>query len=265
MRRAWDDGTRAILFEPHELIEKLAALVPRPRINLLLYHGVFGPSARLRSRAVAAAWSLCASEARDGSPAARNAASTRIEVPTSGLGSMLPGHTIGRPPLLGSGPAGAHDPLNRPSDLARSRALTLHGPSYCGARSRSTFSLAPIVAGGSDSSRRSRTPRWHEGFSPTLAFRRNVPSPCPPDLRPTSRACSIRSSIESQTALGQCGGRAVAPGRDAPCRSATRGDEEEIRLLPIGAGSGRVDLHRRVPLPAGRSRLPPCAPRRIGR
>jgi hypothetical protein len=34
MRRAWHDGTRAILFEPLELIEKLAALVPKPRINL---------------------------------------------------------------------------------------------------------------------------------------------------------------------------------------------------------------------------------------
>jgi hypothetical protein len=37
MRRAWHDGSRAILFEPHELIEKLAALIPKPRINLLLY------------------------------------------------------------------------------------------------------------------------------------------------------------------------------------------------------------------------------------
>ncbi len=49
------DGTRAILFEPQELIERLAALIPRPRINLLLYHGVLGPSARLRSAAVATA------------------------------------------------------------------------------------------------------------------------------------------------------------------------------------------------------------------
>jgi hypothetical protein len=58
MRRAWHDGTRAILFEPHELIERLAALVPKPRINLLLYHGVLGPSARLRSSAVAGARAL---------------------------------------------------------------------------------------------------------------------------------------------------------------------------------------------------------------
>src|SRR5207249_6990482 len=58
MRRAWHDGTRAILFEPHELIERLAALVPKPRINLLLYHGVLGPSARLRSFAVTCARAL---------------------------------------------------------------------------------------------------------------------------------------------------------------------------------------------------------------
>jgi hypothetical protein len=28
------------VFEPLELLEKLAALIPRPRINLVLYHGV---------------------------------------------------------------------------------------------------------------------------------------------------------------------------------------------------------------------------------
>jgi len=41
LRRPWRDGTRAIRFEPSELLEKLAALVPRPRANLLLDHGAF--------------------------------------------------------------------------------------------------------------------------------------------------------------------------------------------------------------------------------
>lgn len=36
-----------------ELIEKLAALTPRPRINLILYHGVLAPHARWRARVVA--------------------------------------------------------------------------------------------------------------------------------------------------------------------------------------------------------------------
>jgi hypothetical protein len=43
LRRPWRDGTRAIRFEPSELLEKLAAMIPRPRTNLLIYHGAFAP------------------------------------------------------------------------------------------------------------------------------------------------------------------------------------------------------------------------------
>jgi hypothetical protein len=43
LRRPWRDGTRAICFEPTELLESLAAMVPRPRPNLLIYHGAFAP------------------------------------------------------------------------------------------------------------------------------------------------------------------------------------------------------------------------------
>jgi len=49
LRRPWSDGTTHLLFEGVELLEKLAAIIPRPRINLLLYHGVLGPRARWRS------------------------------------------------------------------------------------------------------------------------------------------------------------------------------------------------------------------------
>ena len=41
LRRPWGDGTRAIRFEPGELLEKLAAMVSRPRVNLLISHGAF--------------------------------------------------------------------------------------------------------------------------------------------------------------------------------------------------------------------------------
>jgi hypothetical protein len=41
LRRPWRDGTRAICFEPSEFLEKLAAIIARPRINLLIYHGAF--------------------------------------------------------------------------------------------------------------------------------------------------------------------------------------------------------------------------------
>ena len=43
LKTAWVDGTRQLVFEPLEPLEKLAALVPRPRINLVLYHGVLAP------------------------------------------------------------------------------------------------------------------------------------------------------------------------------------------------------------------------------
>ena len=43
LRRPWADGTTHLLFDPVELLERLAALTPRPRINLILYHGVLAP------------------------------------------------------------------------------------------------------------------------------------------------------------------------------------------------------------------------------
>ena len=46
LKRAWSDGTTHLLFEPVEFLEKLAALTPRPAINLILYHGVLASDAR---------------------------------------------------------------------------------------------------------------------------------------------------------------------------------------------------------------------------
>jgi hypothetical protein len=48
LRKAWRDGTTHLLFEPIELLEKLAALTPRPEAHLLLYHGVLAPHAAWR-------------------------------------------------------------------------------------------------------------------------------------------------------------------------------------------------------------------------
>jgi hypothetical protein len=50
LRHRWADGTTQLLFEPVELLERLAALTPRPRINLLLYYGVLGSRSAWRSR-----------------------------------------------------------------------------------------------------------------------------------------------------------------------------------------------------------------------
>jgi hypothetical protein len=45
LKRRWRDGTTHLIFEPLELLEKLAALVPPPRFHLVRYHGVLAPSA----------------------------------------------------------------------------------------------------------------------------------------------------------------------------------------------------------------------------
>ena len=36
--------------EPLEFMERLAALVPRPRLHLIRFHGVLAPNAKLRSK-----------------------------------------------------------------------------------------------------------------------------------------------------------------------------------------------------------------------
>jgi len=45
LRRHWKDGTRSVVFAPLDFIARLAALVPRPRVHLLTYHGVLAPAA----------------------------------------------------------------------------------------------------------------------------------------------------------------------------------------------------------------------------
>ncbi len=52
LKRAWQDGTQHVELSPTELIEKLAALVPPPRVNQVLYHGVLAPRAKWRQEIV---------------------------------------------------------------------------------------------------------------------------------------------------------------------------------------------------------------------
>jgi hypothetical protein len=44
------NGTTHVLFEPLDFVARLAALVPKPRVNLTRYHGVFAPNSRYRAR-----------------------------------------------------------------------------------------------------------------------------------------------------------------------------------------------------------------------
>ena len=45
----YSDGTTHVLFEPLDFIAKLVALVPKPRVNLTHFHGVFAPHSKYRA------------------------------------------------------------------------------------------------------------------------------------------------------------------------------------------------------------------------
>jgi hypothetical protein len=52
LKRPWRDGTTAFQYTPHELLERLIALVPRPRHHLTRYHGVLAPAFAGRAQIV---------------------------------------------------------------------------------------------------------------------------------------------------------------------------------------------------------------------
>ena len=51
-KQAWRDGTTHAVFTPHELIEKLIPLIPRPRSHVVRYHGILGAAAKDRDKVV---------------------------------------------------------------------------------------------------------------------------------------------------------------------------------------------------------------------
>jgi hypothetical protein len=49
LKTPYRDGTTHVIFEPLDFIARLAALVPRPRVNLTRFHGVFAPNSKHRA------------------------------------------------------------------------------------------------------------------------------------------------------------------------------------------------------------------------
>ena len=49
LKTPYNDGTTHVIFEPLDFISRLAALVPKPRVNLTRYHGVFAPNSQHRA------------------------------------------------------------------------------------------------------------------------------------------------------------------------------------------------------------------------
>jgi hypothetical protein len=52
LRHRWRDGTTHVAFEPSELIDRLAALIPPPRFHTVRYHGVLASRSKHRAAVV---------------------------------------------------------------------------------------------------------------------------------------------------------------------------------------------------------------------
>jgi hypothetical protein len=55
LKSPWRDGTTHIVMSPLQFMPRLAALVPRPRLHLIRFHGVLAPHANLRAQIVPSA------------------------------------------------------------------------------------------------------------------------------------------------------------------------------------------------------------------
>ena len=54
LKSSWSDGTSYIVLSGHELMEKLASIVPPPRANTTGYHGILAPNSKRRAKVVPA-------------------------------------------------------------------------------------------------------------------------------------------------------------------------------------------------------------------
>jgi len=52
LKTPYRDGTTHVVMAPLEFLQRLAALVPRPRLHLIRFHGVLAPHATLRAQIV---------------------------------------------------------------------------------------------------------------------------------------------------------------------------------------------------------------------
>ena len=76
LKTPYSDGTTHVLFEPLDFLAPQAALVPKPRVNLTRYHGVFAPNSAHRAQVTKAGRGRGARRPEDSTPAERCASMT---------------------------------------------------------------------------------------------------------------------------------------------------------------------------------------------
>jgi len=69
LKTAYRNGTSHLVMSPLEFMQRLAALVPRPRLHLIRFHGVLAPHAKLRAAIVPIPAQTTPAHAADCAPA----------------------------------------------------------------------------------------------------------------------------------------------------------------------------------------------------
>ncbi len=98
LKTPYRDGTTHIVLEPLDFMARLAALVPKPRVNLTRFHGVFAPNSALRKQITPKARCEPTAESDDlKSPAQRRAAMTGFRSCKAGI-HAIHGNILGTTP-----------------------------------------------------------------------------------------------------------------------------------------------------------------------
>jgi len=141
LKKRWKDGTTSVVLEPQVLIERLVALVPRPRRHLVTYHGVLAPAAGIRP------WVVPRVAAEEDDGCRHEAAAADDDKPV--LGNDAADDDAVRRLLRHRG--------QQRCDLTGSRTRGIVGRRLPGGPGRCFNSLSPPAL---LSSRSSRRPRW---------------------------------------------------------------------------------------------------------
>jgi len=92
-------GTTYVIFEPLDFISKLASLVPKPKVNLTRFHGVFAPNSKHRVKVTPAKRGKDkrkGSPKEDKTPDERRSAMTGFCSCKTGI-HAIPGNNLGAP------------------------------------------------------------------------------------------------------------------------------------------------------------------------
>jgi len=99
LKTPWRNGTTHVIFEPLDFISRLASLIPKPRVNLTRFHGVFAPNSKSRAKITPARRGkrkrACFEDGTDQTPAEKRASKAGFCSCKTGI-HAIPGNNLGK-------------------------------------------------------------------------------------------------------------------------------------------------------------------------